>query len=121
MRMALLVAVVADELEERAIAIAAEEGAPGATGVPARGIGFPEHVTFFGLTYRGLETALVWVLNRASAERIADRLNRELELLAPFQGLAFCLKIDHAEGIQAPAVRPVRARHKSSPERDGSA
>lgn len=99
MTVSLLVAVVSDALEEKAIAIAREEGAYGVTILPARGIGFPEHMTFFGLTYRGLEKALVWLLDRELAERIAERLNRELDLLAPQRGLAFCVAVDQVVGI----------------------
>ncbi|HRP75296.1 MAG TPA: hypothetical protein PKZ27_06835 [Rhodocyclaceae bacterium] len=114
MNAVLLLAIVADELEERAIAIAQEEGAHGVTVVPAHGIGFPEHVTFFGLTYRGLEKALMCVLDHDSAERIANRLNLELDLLAPFQGLAFCLGIDRAEGVDVDAIGRYIAAHRSS-------
>ncbi len=112
----LLVAVVADELEERAIGIVREEGALGVTVVAARGIGFPEHMTFFGLTYRGLEKALLCVLDADGAECIADRLNRELDLLAPFQGLAFCLGIDRVEGLDIEEIgRHLSARHGEDP------
>ncbi|HRQ55903.1 MAG TPA: hypothetical protein PLN31_00655 [Azoarcus taiwanensis] len=86
MSTSLLIAVVADELEERAAAIAREEGAMGLTIVPGRGLGFPEHVTFFGLTFRGIEKVLLWVLDSETAETVANRLNRELDLLSPFQG-----------------------------------
>ncbi|MBK1672947.1 hypothetical protein CKO35_06430 [Ectothiorhodospira shaposhnikovii] len=91
---ALLVAVVADEFEEQALAIAAREGACQATTLAGRGINFPEHVTFFGLTYQGLERVCLWVLEEERATHVAECLNRELELLKPFKGLAFCLKID---------------------------
>lgn len=110
MSMALLVAVVADELEERARDIIRQEGAQGITILSAGGIGFPEHVTFFGLTYRGIESVLLCLLDAETAERTAERLNRELDLLRPFQGLAFCLPVDQAEGIDWRAVqRHVRA------------
>ncbi len=105
MSTSLLIAVVADELEERAAEIAREEGAMGVTILPGRGLGFPEHVTFFGLTYRGVEKVLLWVLDSETAETVANRLNRELDLLSPFQGLAFCLDTDHTEGIDSEAIR----------------
>lgn len=110
----LLVAIIADPLEEAAIAIAREEGAEGVTILPGRGINFPEHVTFFGLTYRGMEKTLFWVLDMETGEAIADRLNRELDLLKPFQGLAFCLPVDHVEGADAVLIRrSIEARHIS--------
>jgi hypothetical protein len=105
MSTSLLIAVVADALEERAAEIAREEGAMGVTIVPGRGLGFPEHVTFFGLTFRGIEKVLLWVLDGETAEAVARRLNRELDLLSPFQGLAFCIEIDFAEGMDSEAIR----------------
>lgn len=104
MRAALLVAVVADELEEEAVRIAREAGARGVTILSGRGIGFPEHVTFFGITYRGLEKILLWVLDEPSAEVIAERINLELDLLKPFKGLAFVLPVSHVDGLDPRAV-----------------
>ncbi len=101
----LLIAAVADELEEAALAIAREEGARGVTILPSRGIGFPEHITFLGVTYRGIGVVLLWVLDGERATRIAGRLNRELDLLRPFQGLAFVAPVDAAGGIDPAAIR----------------
>ena len=106
----LLLAVVADELEEKAVAIAEEEGARNVTVVPAHGLGFPEHMTFFGLTYRGIESVVLAVLERPVGDRIVARLNRELDLIAPFQGLAFCLEIDHVAGKRLQHVVSARQR-----------
>jgi hypothetical protein len=101
----LLVAVVADALEEQAEAIIREEGGQGITILPGRGLGFPEHKTFFGLTYRGLEKILLCTLDAQTAERAAGRLNQELNLLRPFQGLAFSLKLGVAGGMDADEIR----------------
>ncbi|MCG5512734.1 hypothetical protein [Ectothiorhodospira shaposhnikovii] len=100
----LLVAVVADELEEAAREIAREEGARGMTLISARGLNFPEHITFFGLTYYGIETVLVALLDEATAIRIAERMNIELKLLEPFKGLAFCLPVEGVGGIDIEAL-----------------
>ncbi|EHQ53443.1 hypothetical protein ECTPHS_12263 [Ectothiorhodospira sp. PHS-1] len=100
----LLVAVVADELEEAAREIAREEGARGMTLIAARGLNFPEHITFFGLTYLGIETVLVALLDEATAIRIAGRMNVELKLLEPFKGLAFCLPVEGVGGIDIEAL-----------------
>ena len=81
--------------------------------LPARGLGFPEHVTFFGLTYRGLEVVLLTVLDGGTAEHMAGRLNLELELLQPFQGLAFALNLDDAGGIDLGAIRDHLRRHQN--------
>ncbi|WP_018233807.1 hypothetical protein [Thioalkalivibrio thiocyanodenitrificans] len=111
----LLVAVVADELEERARDILREEGAQGVTILAGRGIGFPEHMTFFGITYRGAESILACVLDGDSAERMAERLNCELELLKPFKGLAFCLAVNRSGGIDLDLVRDAIRRRTPDP------
>ncbi|AUN93535.1 hypothetical protein [Pseudazoarcus pumilus] len=99
MKIRLLIAAVADELEERAIDIARGEGALGVTVADARGLGFPEHMTFFGLTYVGREKLLLVLADADRVEHIAERMNIELGLLAPFQGLAFCMEVDHHSGL----------------------
>lgn len=99
MRIRLLVAAVADELEDRAMAIARSEGALGVTVADARGLGFPEHISFFGLTYVGREKLLLVLCEAARAEHIAERMNTELGLLAPFQGLAFCMEVEDHAGL----------------------
>jgi hypothetical protein len=117
----LLVAVVADELEERAVAIVREEGGSGITFLPGKGLGFPEHITFFGLTYRGLEKVLLCVLDDITAARAAERLNRELDLLKPFQGLAFCLPVGETGGIDVARIRrDIEARLSGTPDPAGS-
>lgn len=49
----LLIAVVSDQLEERAVAIIREEGGGGVTILPARGLNFPEHKSFSGSATEG--------------------------------------------------------------------
>ena|SRR5690554_129363 len=99
MKIRLLIAAVADELEERAIDIARGEGALGVTVADARGLGFPEHMTFFGLTYVGREKLLLVLADADRVEHIAERMNVELGLLAPFQGLAFCMDVEDHSGL----------------------
>ncbi|ACL71892.1 conserved hypothetical protein [Thioalkalivibrio sulfidiphilus HL-EbGr7] len=116
----LLIAVVSDQLEERAVAIIREEGGGGVTILPARGLNFPEHKSFFGLGYRGLEKILLCVLDATRAEHAVERLNRELDLLQPFQGLAFCFKLDETGGIDVAAIRRYleAGAHKKSNDAD---
>jgi hypothetical protein len=104
MKIRLLVAAIADELEERAFAIARSEGALGVTVADARGLGFPEHMSFFGLTYVGREKVMLVLAEADRVEHIAERMNVELGLLAPFQGLAFCLEVDHHSGLDLPSL-----------------
>jgi len=115
----LLVAVVADNLEDQAIEIIRGEGPQGVTMIPARGLNFPEHVTFFGLTYHGLETMLLALVDETTASRLAERLNEELKLLEPFQGLAFCISVSGTGGIDIGRVRKALARGRSG-DTDGN-
>lgn len=107
----LLVAVLADDMEEAAIEIARQEGVRGITVLPARGLNYPAHVTFFGNTFLGLEVALLMVLDRVTATRIAERLNRELDLLQPFKGIAFSLPVDGVGGLDADELRNYIENH----------
>jgi len=115
----LLVAVLAHELEEAAREIAREEGACGMTLLSARGMNFPEHITFFGLTYFGIETILVALLDEATAVRVAERMNVELKLLEPFKGLAFCLPVDGTGGIDIDALHRHITEHAPADRLDG--
>ncbi len=115
---ALLVAVVADNREGQAIEIIRREGPQGVTMIPARGLNFPEHITFFGLTYRGLETVLLALVDETTANRTAERLNKELKLLEPFQGLAFCLPVSGTGGIDIGRVRKALAGDRSGKTSD---
>ncbi|MBA4741964.1 MAG: hypothetical protein H2060_04565 [Azoarcus sp.] len=99
MKIRLLIAAIADELEENAMKIARSEGALGVTVADARGLGFPEHMTFFGLTYVGREKLLMVLAEADRVEHIAERMNVELGLLAPFQGLAFCMDVEDHSGL----------------------
>lgn len=117
----LLVAVVAHELEEAAREIAREEGARGMTLLSARGMNFPEHITFFGLTYLGIETVLVALLDEATALRCAERMNLELKLLEPFKGLALCLPVGGTGGIDIAALHRHIAEHAPAERLEGGA
>ena len=114
----LLVAVVADNLEGQAIEIIRREGRQGVTMIPARGLNFPEHITFFGLTYRGLETVLLALVDETTASRTAESLNEELKLLEPFQGLAFCMPVSGTGGIDIRQVRKALADERSGSKGD---
>ncbi|MDD3519145.1 MAG: hypothetical protein PHQ14_12420 [Chromatiales bacterium] len=97
-------AILAHPLEEEAVAIARRHGAKGISILDGRGIGFPEHKTFLGQTYQGLESTLLFLSDEIRAPRIAEALTRELHLLERFNGLAFTLPVDHADGIDIAAM-----------------
>lgn len=104
MQPVLVVAVVANELRDRAIEIAKKYGAQGISFVAGRGIGFPEHHTFLGLTYMGQEEVLFFALDEKHARRVETELNRELQLEQRFKGLAFTLPVVDAMGIDVERI-----------------
>lgn len=95
-----LVAIIDQDREEQALAIANEEGGADGTVLHGSGLGFPEHMTFLGVTYQGNESVCVWQLETEQAERIARRLNLELDLFQPYNGLAFTLDTAALQGME---------------------
>lgn len=61
-------------------------------------------MTFLGVTYQGRESVCIWELDEERAERIARRLNLELDLLQPYNGLAFTLDAQALAGMDV-AIR----------------
>lgn len=100
MRFSALVAVLAEDLEEKAIDIAKAAGAGGVTLLNARGIGAEEKKTFFGLTYEGSQSVLLLVLERALALKVMKALTQELELAEHSRGVVFTLPIEHIAGLE---------------------
>lgn len=104
MQPVLVVAVVANELRDRAIEIAKKYGAQGISFVEGRGIGFPEHPTFLGLTYMGQEEVLLFALDEKHAHLATAELNQILLLEQRFKGLVFTLPVMDAMGIDVTRI-----------------
>jgi len=98
-KFSVLVAILADELEEQAIDVAKESGAGGVTILDARGLGAKEKKTFFGLTYEGSQSVLVFVLEKRLSRAVMKSLTRELNLEADSRGVVFTLPLEHIAGI----------------------
>ncbi|WP_457639113.1 P-II family nitrogen regulator [Persephonella sp.] len=99
MKFSVLVAIVNEELEDKAIDVARSAGAGGVTILHGTGIGLKEKKIFFGLTYEGRETVLIFVLERKVALKVLKALNRELQLEKEDHGIAFTFPIEHLAGI----------------------
>jgi nitrogen regulatory protein PII len=99
MKFAVLVAILADELEEKAIDVAKRAGAGGVTLLDARGIGAKEKKTFLGLTYEGSQSVLICVLEKKVSLRVMKALTVELELTKHSKGVVFTVPLDHIAGI----------------------
>lgn len=99
MKFAALVAVLAEDMEEAAIDSARQAGAGGVTILGGRGIGSEEKKTFFGLTYEGNQSVLLFVLEKKLSVRVLKALSRDLELDHNSKGVVFTLPLEHIAGI----------------------
>ncbi|TVR98063.1 MAG: transcriptional regulator [Wenzhouxiangellaceae bacterium] len=99
MKFSVLVAILAEEMEDKAIDIAREAGAGAVTLLSARGITGDEKKTFFGLTYEGSQSVLVFVLEKKLSLQVLKTLTRELDLDEDPRGIAFTIPLEHLGGI----------------------
>ena len=99
MKFSVLVAIVSEELEDKAIDVARKAGAGGVTILHGTGIGLKEKKIFFGLTYEGRESILLFILEKKLAFKVLKALNRELELEKEDHGIAFTIPVEHLAGI----------------------
>jgi len=112
MKFAVLVAIVAEDLEEKAIDSAKKAGAGGVTLLDARGIGAKEKKTFFGLTYEGSQSVLICVLEKKLSLRVMKALTVELELAKHSKGVVFTVPLDHIAGIDTSQIESFEERIK---------
>jgi len=104
MKFSVLIAVLAEELEDKAIDIARKEGAGAVTLFNARGITADEKKTFFGLTYEGSQSILMFVLEKRLSLQVLKCLTRELNLENDTRGIVFTFPIEHVGGINMEEV-----------------
>ena len=104
MRFAGLIAIISEELEEKAIEVAKNAGAGGVTILNGRGLGLEEKKTFLGLSLEGRESILIFVLERKLSVKVLKALYKELELDKEDRGLVFTVPIEHIAGIDIKEV-----------------
>ncbi len=112
MKFAVLVAILADDLEEKALEIARKAGAAGVTILDARGIGAQEKKTFFGLTYEGSQSVLVFVLEKKLSLTVLKKLTEQLNLRTESKGVVFTLPLEHIAGIDTSQIQRFEQRIK---------
>ena len=100
MKFSVLVAILAEDLEEKAIKSVKEAGAGGITILNGRGLGAEQKKTFFGLTYEGSQSVLILVLEKKLSLQIMKRLVRDLDLNNDSRGVVFTLPLEHIAGIE---------------------
>lgn len=104
MKFSTLIAILPDELEERAIKTARDTGAGGVTILNGRGIGREAKKSFFGLTYEGSQSVLIFVLERKLSVAVMKALTRDLGLKEHSKGVVFTLPLEHIAGIDTQQI-----------------
>lgn len=104
MKFSVLVAILAEDLEETAVKSAKSAGAGGITILNGRGLGAEQKKTFFGLTYEGSQSVLILVLEKKLSLQVMKRLVRDLDLNNDSRGVVFTLPLDHIAGIDPTQV-----------------
>lgn len=112
MKFAVLVAILAEDLEEKAIDAAKQAGAGGATILDARGIAAKEKRTFFGLTYEGSQSVLLFVLERKLSLQVMKAISEELKLKEHSRGVVFTVPLEHLAGIDIGQIAQFEERIK---------
>lgn len=112
MKFSALIAVLPEDLEERAIDAAKAAGAGGVTLLNGRGLGTEEKKSFFGLTFEGSQSVLLFVLERKLAVTVLKRLNHELELTEHSKGVVFTVPLEHIAGIDTRQLEQFESRLK---------
>ncbi|HRQ55901.1 MAG TPA: transcriptional regulator [Azoarcus taiwanensis] len=112
MKFSVLVAILAEDLEEQAIDVAKRAGAGGVTILDARGIGAKEKKTFFGLTYEGSQSVLIMVLEKKLSLTVLKNISRELDLKNNTRGVVFTIPLEHIAGIDTGQIHQFEERLK---------
>ena len=112
MKFSVLVAILAEDLEEKAVDIAREAGAGGITIMDARGVGIEEKKTFFGLTYEGSQSVLLMVMEKKTSLAVLKALTQQLDLANSSKGVTFTIPLEHIAGIDMQQVSRFQERVK---------
>jgi nitrogen regulatory protein PII len=98
-KFSVVVVLVPEEHEDRAIDKLKEAGAVGVTIFKGTGVGLKEKKTFFGMGFERGESMMVCVTERTVGFKILKKIRKELELDKHGNGLAFTLPLDHLVGL----------------------
>ena len=112
MKFSVLVAILSEKLEEKAIDVAREAGAAGVTIMDARGIGAAEKKTFFGLTYEGAQSVLIFILEKKLSLTVMKALRDQLQLRKHSEGIVFTVPLEHIAGIDLGQIQQFEERIK---------
>lgn len=112
MKFAVLVAILPEDLGEKAIDAAKLAGAGGVTILDARGVAAKEKRTFFGLTYEGSQSVLLFVLEKTLSLRVMKAIVEALKLKEESRGVVFTVPLEHLAGIDVGQIERFEAHIK---------
>ena len=100
MKFSVVVAIVADSLEEKTIKVAKDSGATGVTILDGKGRGLKEKKIFFGLTLEENVSILIFVLPIKLTMKVMKALRVEFDLDSHTNSsLAFTIPLSHVAGL----------------------
>ncbi len=100
MKFTALIAIIPDSDEEKAIAVAKEAGAGGATIIHGRNIGLKEKKVFFGLTLEENVSILLFILPRRLSMKVMRALRQEMDMDDPkTTSMVMTMPLSHVAGL----------------------
>ncbi len=101
MKFKLIMAFVKPSTTDAVVDAMKEEGATGATIIPARGTGIHEAKSFFGLSIEDQTDIIVFLVE----EHVVENLLKVIQLAGKFNkpgtGIAFVLPVEHIAGLES--------------------
>jgi len=101
MKFKLIVAFVKPSITDVVVDAMKEEGATGATIIPARGTGIHEAKTFFGLSIEDQTDIIVFLVEEHVVEDLLKVMRLAGKFDEPGTGIAIVLSVDHISGLES--------------------
>ncbi len=115
MKFVALIAIVAEEWEEEAIAVAKEAGAGAVTILKGRNLGLKEKKIFFGLTLEENISLLIFILPRRISLQVLKNLREKLDIDSnENSSLLFTMPLGHVAGLNIEELHKFENEIKST-------
>ena len=101
MKFKIILASVKTDLTDHIVDAAKAAGATGATIIPARGTGFREAKTFFGLSLEAHTDIIMFLLEESQVDTILKTIGETGEFDKPGTGIAFAMPVEQVIGLES--------------------
>jgi len=101
MQFKLIMAFVKPSISDQVVDAMKNEGATGATIIPARGTGIHEATSFFGLSIEDQTDIIVFLVEEHVVEKLMEVIKTAGHFSEPGTGIAFVLPIEHVCGLDS--------------------